>query len=142
MWPGSSPLHAKCHLDPPSRLATTDGPKIGKGALPPFWGGALPPFWGGKAGSPSNTMSSWPRPTSVPSGILIHTAVWPQETRRKLGVPPRFGDGAGSQYDTVAWAEAYLHSKCHLDPSSRLASRNAAGKKYISHVYSMKYFTF
>ena len=34
------------------------------------------PFWG--AGSPSNAM--WPRPrlTSVPSGILIQPAVWPQ----------------------------------------------------------------
>ena len=32
----------------------------------------------GGAGSPSNTM--WPelRPTSVPSGILIHPTVWPQ----------------------------------------------------------------
>ena len=28
--------------------------------------------------SPSNTMSPGPRPTSVPSGILIHPVVWPQ----------------------------------------------------------------
>jgi len=43
----------------------THGPKMG----------ALP-LWG-VAGSPSNTM--WPglRPTSIPSGILIHPAVWP-----------------------------------------------------------------
>jgi len=27
-----------------------------------------------------NTMSPRPRPTSVPSGILIHPAVWPQQT--------------------------------------------------------------
>ena len=32
----------------------------------------------GGAGSPSNTMSPGPRPTSLPSGILIHPAVWPQ----------------------------------------------------------------
>jgi len=34
----------------------------------------------GAAGSPSNTMSPGPRPTSTPSGILIHPAVWPQQT--------------------------------------------------------------
>jgi len=32
------------------------------------------------AGSPSNTMSPGPRPTSAPSGIFIHPAVWPQQT--------------------------------------------------------------
>jgi len=44
------------------------------------------PLLGGAA-SPSNTMSPGPRlppyqqrPTSVPSGILIHLAVWPQYT--------------------------------------------------------------
>ena len=37
------------------------------------------PLWEG-AGSPSNTMSAGPRPTSVPSGILIHPTVWPQYT--------------------------------------------------------------
>jgi len=38
--------------------------------------------WGvtflGVAVSTSNTMSRRARPTSVPSGILIHAAVWPQ----------------------------------------------------------------
>jgi len=34
----------------------------------------------GKAGSPSNTMSPGPRPTSVPSGILIYPAVSSQYT--------------------------------------------------------------
>jgi len=34
----------------------------------------------GGAGSPSNTMSPVPRPTSVPTGILIHPGVWPQCT--------------------------------------------------------------
>ena len=32
--------------------------------------------WEELAGSPSNTMSPGPRPTSVPSSILIHSAVW------------------------------------------------------------------
>jgi len=42
------------------------GPKIGRELCP----------YGERAGSPSNTMSPGPRPTSVPSGILIHLAVW------------------------------------------------------------------
>jgi len=40
--------------------------------------GAVPLL--GTAGSPSNTMWPGPRPASVPSGILIHPAVWPQQT--------------------------------------------------------------
>jgi len=41
--------------------------------------GAAAPLSEVGIGSPSNTMS-W-RPTSIPSGILIHLAVWPQQTR-------------------------------------------------------------
>jgi len=40
--------------------------------------GAAVPLSMGGAGSPSNTMLPGPRPTSVPSGILIHPTVWPQ----------------------------------------------------------------
>jgi len=43
------------------------------------WVGAVP-LWGGGAGSPSNTMWPWPRPTCVPSFILICPTVWPQCT--------------------------------------------------------------
>ena len=42
-------------------------------------GGDAVPHSGGD-GSPSNTMWPGPRPTSIPSGILIHPAVWPQYT--------------------------------------------------------------
>jgi len=38
------------------------------------------PSAGGAARSPSNTVSPGPRPTSVPSDILIHPTVWPQYT--------------------------------------------------------------
>jgi len=46
------------------------GPKIGEGRLCSIGG----------LGSPSNTM--WPglRSTSVPSGVVIHPAIWPQQT--------------------------------------------------------------
>ena len=55
-----------------------------------------------RAGSPSNT--PWPRPTSVPSGILIHPAVWPQYTN----VTDRT-DGANRT--TVYYRIAYGHPK-------------------------------
>jgi len=45
------------------------GPKIG----------GLRPLLGGRAGSPSNTMSLGLLPTSLPSGILMHPAIWPQQ---------------------------------------------------------------
>jgi len=50
------------------------GGKVGEGCCAHFRGGAV---------SPSNTMSPWSRATSVPSGILIHKAVWPQQSRAK-----------------------------------------------------------
>jgi len=41
---------------------------------------------------------------------------------RKLGaVSPFLGGGAGSPSSSLAWAEACLHAKCHLDLSSPLA---------------------
>ena len=40
----------------------------------------MPLFFGGGAGSLSNTIWPGPMPTFVPSGILIHSAVWPQFT--------------------------------------------------------------
>ena len=47
------------------------GPKSGGGCCAPFREGT---------GSPSNTMSHGPRPTSVLCGVLIHATVWPQYT--------------------------------------------------------------
>jgi len=40
------------------------------------------PFLGRESGvsnSPSNTESPGPRSTSIPSGILIHAAIWPHQ---------------------------------------------------------------
>ena len=48
-------------------------------------GGRMCPFLRG-AGLQSNTMSPGSRPTSIPSGILLHPAVWPQRTRAENGV--------------------------------------------------------
>jgi len=48
-------------------------------------------------------MSPRMRPTSVPSGILIHTAVWPQYTWAENweALPPILGRGAGSPSSTM-----------------------------------------
>ena len=78
-------LSTKWHLDSLSRLATIDmGRKLGR----------LRPLWGAR--SASNTRWPGPRPTSIPSGVLIHQAVWAQYMGRKLrpGVPPSLGRGS------------------------------------------------
>jgi len=111
MWPGlRSNFRTKWHVHPSSRLATIDmGWKLG---AVPLLGGAE--FL-------SNTTSPGPRPTSIPSGILIHPAVWPQRIwAENGGLCPFRGGGAGSP-NSVAWAEAYLYTKWHPDASSRLA---------------------
>jgi len=65
-------LRTKWHLDSSSRLAIIDiGRKVG---------GVAAPLSMGRAGSPSNTISPGPRPTSLPSGTLIHPTIWPQHT--------------------------------------------------------------
>ena len=85
------------HLDPSSRLATTDiGRKLEV---------AVPRFSAGGAGYPSNIISPGLRPTSVPSDILIHPDVWSQQIcmGRKLGTVPLLfeGRGAGSPSNTM-----------------------------------------
>jgi len=72
-------------------------------------------------------MSPGPRSTSLPSGILIHPAVLLQQTwAENWRAVPLWG-GAGSPFNTM-WpgprptSIVYLHTKWHLDPSSRLAT--------------------
>jgi len=92
------------------------GPKVEVGLLYPF------PF--GDTGSPSNTMCPGPWPTSVPSGILIHPAdMTTIDMGRKLGrlLCPSLGESWVPISHNVACAQAYLHTKGHLDPSNRLA---------------------
>jgi len=64
------------------------------------------------SGSPSNTLWSGPRSTSLESVILIHPAVWHG---------PKIG-GSLSLWVRGSRTEAYLHTKWHLDPSSCLAT--------------------
>jgi len=48
------------------------------------------------------------------------------DVSRKLGAVPLLGGGAGSPCNNVAWDEAYLRTKWHLDPSSCLATTDMA----------------
>jgi len=68
-------------------------------------------------------------PTSVPSGILVYPAVWSQQTwAENWGAVLPFGGSWVPIYYSVAWAKAHLHTKWHLDPSSRLATTDMGHK--------------
>jgi len=88
-----------------------------------LWGRGLapPPFWEGR---PHLRQSPGPKPTSIPSGILIHAAIWPQQiwAENSGGCAPL---GRGSWVPikhNAARAEAYVHVKFQFDPSNRLAT--------------------
>jgi len=57
------------------------------------------PLWG--AGSPSNTMWPGPRPTSVPSFILIHPTVWPEYTNVTVTTDRQTDNGPIAKGETV-----------------------------------------
>jgi len=123
--PGLRPnsiLSGILNLDAPSHLSTIQmGRKLA--------GGAPHIRWGGKTGSPSNTKSPGLRPTSIPSGILMHPAVWPQEKWDENCTPPLFaGRVLGPHLTQSRLGEAYLHAKYQLHPSSRLAAINMGQK--------------
>jgi len=84
-------LTTKWHLDPSGRLATIDMCRK-LGAMPLF----------GRAGSPSNTVWPGPRPTSMPSFILIRLTVRPQYTN----VTDRT-DRTGQRSDSIG--RTFLH---------------------------------
>jgi len=61
-------------------------------------------FFGGgdRAGSPFNTRSPGPRPSSIPSDIWIHAATWPQQIwAENWGLCPFGEGGAGSPSNTM-----------------------------------------
>jgi len=91
-----------------------------------FWGGAPPPFSESGGGSLSNTKSPGPRPTSIPSGILIHASIWSQQIlAENWGLCP-FGEGELGPHLTECGQgrglPACQDAKFHLDSSNRLAT--------------------
>jgi len=74
--------------------------------------------------SPSYTKSPGPRPSSIPSDILIHAAIWPQliwaENWRAV---PLWAWELGPHLTECGQDRGlYLHAKLHLDSSNRLAT--------------------
>ena len=67
--------------------------------------GLCPIFWGGgAAGSPSSTMWPGPRLASVPSGILMHPAVWPQwKWAENWGLRPLYWGRAPRTPSSTMW---------------------------------------
>ena len=133
-WRGSwvptepTPRLAQCGLGvglPPCQVPSWSIQLFGQNKHGPKIERAPPPFWGGRTGSPSNTMSLGAKPTSLPSGILIHPAIWPQHIWVKnWGLCPLGGGGAGSPSNTM-WPgprPTCLPAKFQLDPSNRLTT--------------------
>jgi len=74
--------------------SSCDGRPFGYNRHRPKRGDCCAPFGGG-TGFPSNTIWPGPRPTPVPSGILNHPGIWPQQTWAENGGCAPLG-GAGS----------------------------------------------
>jgi len=92
------------------------GRKVGSVSAPAVLGR------GGQLGAmslpPSNTMWPGPRPTSLPSGILVHRAVWPQQTlAENWGVCP-FGGANGYPF----WGRRAVSPSNTVLPLSRPTS--------------------
>ena len=82
----------------PQQTWTADYMDAGKAYTRKFqmWGGCRAPFHG-RAGSPSNTVWPGPRPTRMPSFILIRPTVWPQYSNvtDRTGQTGQRSDGIG-----------------------------------------------
>jgi len=84
-------FRTRWRLHPSSRLAIVDMHR--KLEAVPLLGGAA---------TPSKTTSPGPRFTSIPSGILIHPAIWPQQTwAENWEAVPLRERGAGSPTNTM-----------------------------------------
>jgi len=94
-------------------LASSSIQPFGHNRHGPKIGGSDPFLLGGK--------SPGPRPTSIASGILIHPAVWAQETwAENWGGCAPFPINLGPHLTQRGQGRG--HAKFHLDPSNRLAT--------------------
>ena len=104
-WGYLGPHRTQCRVGrglPPYQVVSSSMQPFGHNRHGPKTGEALPPFWRGRTGSPSNTMSLWSKPTSLPSGILMHPASWPQQIwAENWGPVPHWGRRAGSPSNTI-----------------------------------------
>ena len=114
-------MHTKWHLDPSSRFASIDIDRKVLGCCPP------PPL--GAGGSLSNTMSPGPRPTSLPSCILMHPTVWPQYTN----VTDRTDIQDRQQSDSIGWTVLQTVAQKPIRSINFIVSLN--GKDVIPSVF-------
>jgi len=88
------------------------------------------PLLEGGAGSQFNTMWHGQRPTFVPSGILIHTDVWSQQTwAENSGSLPPFGEGELGPHLTQCGQDRGLPTCQVLSWSIQLFGHNRHGPK-------------
>jgi len=99
---------------------------------------AIPPL--GAAGSPSNTMSPWPRTIYTPSGILVHQVVWPQQTwAENWGLTQSGHSRSLPAYQVLPWSGKppsggpKLHA--HTQQSFRYMTHKYATYMYICRKY-------
>jgi len=89
-----------------------------------------------------NTMCPALRPTSIPSGILIHKAVWPQYIFPEIGGCALFWVAVRRTGSTPYVTQCGLgrglyiiHTKWHVHPPSRFATTNRAGFSLIRALF-------
>ena len=89
-------LRTNWHLAPSSRLGRIDmGRKVREGGCAPLGGGELGPHL-------TQCHLGLGHGVAIPSGILIHPAVWPQQSLSKnWGLCPFWGGGTGSPCNTM-----------------------------------------
>ena len=105
LWGGAgSPSNTQCGLGRgllPYEVVSSSIQSFGDSRHEPKTGGYVP-YRGGAATPCNTTLPGW-RFTSVPSGILIHPAIWPQKTwAKKWAVLCPFLRGAGSPSKTMS----------------------------------------
>jgi len=113
------------------------GPKIGELLCPFPWGSWVP----------SNTMSSGHRPISVPSGILIHPAVWPQHTNvadRTGQTTVRYSTGrtvlqtVAQKRHKITFSRDTIKPRCYVGPYGEdMQNKNLSGDE----IANVNYFT-
>jgi len=93
--------------------------------------GTVPPFLVGELGPhlAQCGLDRGPTPYQVPSWSIEPFGHNRQRPKTGGLCPLFWGGGAGSPSNTkVAWAEAYLHTKWHLNPCGRLATTDMGRK--------------
>ena len=98
--------------------------------------GAMPLLGG--AGSPSNTTSPMPRPTSIPSSILIHPTVCPQYTNVIDTQTGRTGQTTVRYHRAIAnrFTNGRPKTKCRTEEEKRNPGRRA--RQRAVYVYSSR----